>query len=141
MVFIYVIEMSYSGGLGPIAWIYATEIFPNHLRDKGVNLAQAGQQLTTLWVNQAWPVIFNGPVGHNGYWIICGLNVVGLCVVVLFWPETKGVSLEHMNKIFGEVDAAVAGTEKLGGDETVAAVGAAAALEEKKMVSAHVEDV
>jgi hypothetical protein len=23
---------------------------------------------------------------------------------VLFWPETKGISLEHMDRIFGEVD-------------------------------------
>jgi len=25
-------------------------------------------------------------------------------MVFLFWPETKGISLEHMDQIFGEVD-------------------------------------
>lgn len=112
VIFIYVIEMSYSGGLGPTAWIYASELFPTQLRDKGVNIAQSGQQLTTLWVNQTWPVIFDGQIGHNGYWLICGFNAIGLVVVILFWPETKGVSLEHMNRIFGETDAATAGLEK-----------------------------
>ena len=24
--------------------------------------------------------------------------------MVLFWPETKGVSLEHMDKVFGEAN-------------------------------------
>lgn len=27
-----------------------------------------------------------------------------LIVMVLFWPETKGVSLEHMDKVFGEAN-------------------------------------
>lgn len=43
-------------------------------------------------------------VGHDAYYILLGLNFVGLSVVVLFWPETKGIKLEHMDKIFGEVD-------------------------------------
>jgi len=94
---------AYSGALGPCAWIYASEIFPTHLRDKGVNISQAGQQMTTLWINQAWPVMFSN-VGHDAYWILVGINLIGLIVVVLFWPETKGISLEHMDRIFGEVD-------------------------------------
>jgi MFS family permease len=94
-------RQAYSGALGPCAWIYASEIFPTHIRDKGVNISQAGQQITTLWINQAWPVMF-GNVGHNAYWILVGINLIGLIVVLLFWPETKGISLEHMDRIFGE---------------------------------------
>ncbi|KAL1982904.1 hypothetical protein VTN96DRAFT_756 [Rasamsonia emersonii] len=103
VIFIYVIEMAYSGALGPCAWIYASEIFPTQVRDKGVNISQAGQQMTTLWINQAWPVMFDN-VGHDAYWILMAINLVGLAVVLLFWPETKGISLEHMDKLFGEVD-------------------------------------
>jgi hypothetical protein len=32
------------------------------------------------------------------------INLLGLTMVVLFWPETKGISLEHMDIIFGQVD-------------------------------------
>ncbi|OQV11149.1 hypothetical protein CLAIMM_15033 [Cladophialophora immunda] len=103
VVFIYVIMMAYSGAMGPVAWIYASEIFPTHLRDKGVNVSQAGQQITTLWINQAWPVMF-GNVGHNAYWILVGINLIGFIVVFFLWPETKGISLEHMDHLFGEVD-------------------------------------
>lgn len=101
--FIYIIQMSYSGALGPCAWIYACEIFPSDLRDKGVNISQSGQQITSLWISQAWPSMFDN-VGHDAYWILMGINVIGLVVVILFWPETKGVSLEHMDSIFGEAD-------------------------------------
>ena len=63
--------------------------------------------MTTLWINQAWPVMFDN-IGHNAYWILMGINLIGLTVVVLFWPETKGISLEHMDKIFGQVDKVAA---------------------------------
>lgn len=43
-------------------------------------------------------------VGHNAYYILMGINITSLIVVVLFWPETKGISLEHMNRVFGELD-------------------------------------
>lgn len=95
VIFIYVIQMAYAGALGPTAWIYSSEIFPTHLRDKGVNISQAGQQITTLWINQTWPVMFDN-VGHNAYWILVAINALGCAMVFLFWPETKGISLEHM---------------------------------------------
>ncbi|KAE9379867.1 general substrate transporter [Stipitochalara longipes BDJ] len=103
VMFIYIIEMAYSGALGPCAWIYASEIFPSDVRDKGVNISQSGQQMTTLWINQAWPVMFDN-VGHNAYYILVGINLLGLISVVLFWPETKGISLEHMDRLFDGVD-------------------------------------
>ncbi|RDL36404.1 MFS sugar transporter [Venustampulla echinocandica] len=103
VIFIYVIEMAYSGALGPCAWIYASEIFPTNVRDKGINISQAGQQITTLWINQAWPVMFDN-VGHRAYYILVGINLLGLIVVVLFWPETKGISLEKMDVLFEGVD-------------------------------------
>lgn len=59
--------------------------------------------MTTLWINQAWPVMFDN-VGHNAYYILVGINLLGLISVVLFWPETKGISLEHIDRIFDGID-------------------------------------
>lgn len=42
--------------------------------------------------------------GHNAYWILVGINALGFVAVFFLWPETKGVSLEHMDRLFGEVD-------------------------------------
>lgn len=33
--------------------------------------------------------------GHNAYYILMGINILSLTVVVLFWPETKGISLKY----------------------------------------------
>lgn len=76
-----------------------------------MNISQVGQQATTLWINQSWPVMFSN-VGHNAYYILLGINLVGLIIVILFWPETKGVSLEHMDKVFGEIDKVAAYQDK-----------------------------
>ena len=43
-------------------------------------------------------------LGHDAYYILMAINIISLTVIALFWPETKGVSLEHMYHIFGEVD-------------------------------------
>lgn len=37
------------------------------------------------------------------------LNVVAMVSVILILPETKGISLERMDAIFGQVDAVEAG--------------------------------
>jgi len=59
--------------------------------------------MTTLWINQAWPVMFDN-VGHNASYILVGINLLGLISVVLFWPETKGISFEHIDRLFEVVD-------------------------------------
>jgi hypothetical protein len=43
-------------------------------------------------------------VGHNAYYILVGINLLGLIAVILFWPETKGISLEHMDGLFDGID-------------------------------------
>ena len=40
------------------------------------------------------------------------MNVVALISVVFILPETKGISLERMDKIFGQVDAVEGGEQQ-----------------------------
>ena len=55
---------------------------------------------------------FNDEVGGKSYWFLFSLNVVALISVILILPETKGISLERMDKIFGQVDAVEGGEEE-----------------------------
>jgi len=59
-------------------------------------------------LTQPWPD-FNQKVGPKSYWLLFGLNVIALISVIFILPETKGISLERMDKIFGQVDAVEAG--------------------------------
>ena len=64
---------------------------------------KSGQQMTTLWINQVWPDMFDN-VGHNAHYILVGINFFGLASVVLFWNETKEISHEDMDRLFDGFD-------------------------------------
>ena len=101
---IYLIQCSYAGALGALQWVYVGEIFPMNYREKGINLCQGlGQNVTQLWLNQVWPVMFDN-ISHNAYWIMAGFNVIAYVIFYKFYPETKGVPLEQMDEVFGDTN-------------------------------------
>lgn len=61
--------------------------------------------------------------------------------VIFILPETKGISLERMDKLFGEVDAVSAGEEQTSAEKIEAITYSGNAMDDKTMdVSAnHVE--
>jgi hypothetical protein len=36
--------------------------------------------------------------------MVVGINLIGLILLLFRWPETSGISLEHLDRLFGEVD-------------------------------------
>jgi hypothetical protein len=50
-------------------------------------------------------------VGHNADYILVAITLLGLIAVVLFWPETKGISLEHNDRLFDGIDKVEAYSE------------------------------
>ncbi|KAL9622908.1 MAG: hypothetical protein Q9160_002834 [Pyrenula sp. 1 TL-2023] len=104
----FIVGLTYCWSNGPIAPAIASEIFPTHVRDKAFGLSLLGQTACLLALTQPWPK-FNNEVGPKSYWLLFGLNVVALISVILILPETKGISLERMDKLFGQVDAVEAG--------------------------------
>lgn len=104
----FVVGLTYCWSNGPIAPAIATEIFPQHVRDKAFGISALGQTACLLALTQPWPR-FNSEVGPRSYWLLFSLNVVALISVIAILPETKGVSLERMDKMFGEIDAVEAG--------------------------------
>lgn len=102
VVCIYLIQCSCAGALSALQWVIVGEIFPGSYREKCINICQAlGQQVTQLWLNQVWLVMFDA-LSHNAYWVMAGFNVV--CFVLFYWlyPETRGVPLEQIDAVFGE---------------------------------------
>lgn len=67
-----------------------------------------GQTVFLITIGQPWP-LFNETVGGLSYWLLFALNFVAMISVIFILPETKGVSLERMDAIFGEIDAVAAG--------------------------------
>lgn len=130
---LFIVGLTYCWSNGPIAPTIASEIFPQHVRDKAFGISMLGQTSFLIAITQPWPE-FNARVGGLSYWLLFGLNTVALISVVLILPETKGISLEHMDKLFGEVDAVEAGQEVGRMEHSAAGVGAASADEKSDIV-------
>lgn len=97
---IYLFTIFYSPGMGPVPFTYSAEVFPLHVRDIGMSLATI-----TLWgfnfiLSLTWPPLLKAfkPQGAFGYY--AAWNVVGFFLVFFFVPETKGLTLEELDRVF-----------------------------------------
>jgi len=107
----FIVGLTYCWSNGPVTPAIASEIFPQHVRDKAFGLSLLGQTACLLALTQPWPK-FNQQVGPKSYWLLFGLNVAALISVIVILPETKGISLERMDKLFGQLDNVAAGEQE-----------------------------
>ncbi|KAK3079833.1 hypothetical protein LTS18_003788, partial [Coniosporium uncinatum] len=101
MFFVYVIV--YESCLDGTQFVYCGELFPTHLRAKGMNLCVVGITLMNLIWLQVAPVAFE-EIGWKYYlcFIICGS--VAAIIIWFVFPDTWGVPLEEIAAIFGDED-------------------------------------
>ena len=99
MVLIVVAAIScYAMTLGPVTWVLLSEIFPNRVR--GVAMATC---TFALWVGCctltfSFPSL-NASLGSSGtFWIYCAICLLSFCFFLFRLPETKGKSLEQLER-------------------------------------------
>jgi SP family arabinose:H+ symporter-like MFS transporter len=84
-------------GQGSVIWVYIAEIFPNVVRAKGQSLGSFSHWFMNAIISGSFPVIAAASGGYP--FVFFSAMMVLQFFVVLFWfPETKGVSLEEMQK-------------------------------------------
>ncbi|KAJ3896911.1 hypothetical protein GG344DRAFT_35675 [Lentinula edodes] len=101
---------------GPIPWLYPPEIMPLTVRAKGVSLSTATNWAFNFLVGEITPylqeVITWKLYIMHAFFCCCtpdhSFENAEKSIVFLVYPETKGVTLEDMDAVFGE-----AGTSKL----------------------------
>jgi SP family xylose:H+ symportor-like MFS transporter len=91
---------------GPVTWVLLSEIFPNQIRGKAMAVAVAAQWIANYLVSWSFPILNNNPylVKHFShgfaYWVYGVMSVLAALFVWRFVPETKGRSLEQMEKLW-----------------------------------------
>ena len=101
--FIFSVSAIFSCSFGPISWVYASEIMPLSIRGKGSAFATGiGNWLvSTVW-SQVSPIALDH-IGWKFYFIFVAWNLfVTLPAVFFLWKETKQLSLEEIDLLFGE---------------------------------------
>ncbi|KAL6246340.1 hypothetical protein RBB50_006576 [Rhinocladiella similis] len=97
--FIYI----YGCGVDVAGIVFFGEIYPNHLRAKGLAITMAGLCLSSLVYLQVAPTAFSN-IGWKYYLVFISVCAVGLVWISWTLPETKGVPLEEVAAIFGDQD-------------------------------------
>ncbi|KAI1309172.1 general substrate transporter [Xylaria venustula] len=99
VVFVFVYSLGYSMGFGPASWVYGAEIFPTAVRARGLNFSASGSSIGSIVAAQVWPVGIE-TIGSKIYFFFMAINFACIPIILLFYPETKGVSLEDMDILF-----------------------------------------
>ncbi|KAH0970452.1 hypothetical protein GBA52_022608 [Prunus armeniaca] len=90
----------FSIGLGPITWVYSSEIFPMRLRAQGSSLAIGVNRLVSGLVAMTFLSISREITFGGMFFALAGIMVVGTVFFYFFLPETKGKSLEEIGVLF-----------------------------------------
>ncbi|KAL1412168.1 hypothetical protein Q8F55_003177 [Vanrija albida] len=99
--FIYIFAMFYSVGEGPVPFAYSAEVFPITHREVGMGWAVATCFFWASVLAMTWPPMKHamGPTG--AFCFYAGLNMVAFVLIFFFLPETKQLTLEELDYVFG----------------------------------------
>ena len=85
---------------GAVIWVYIGEVFPNRVRAKGQSVGSSSHWIMNAIVSLVFPIIA-GPSGAYPFVFFSAMMVVQFFVVLFFFPETKGVSLDALQHHLG----------------------------------------
>jgi MFS transporter, SP family, arabinose:H+ symporter len=82
---------------GAVIWVYLSEVFPTRVRAKGQSLGAFTHWIMNALIAWTFPTIA-GISGSVPFFFFAAMMIVQFFVVLLMYPETKGVSLEEMQR-------------------------------------------
>ncbi|KAK6538409.1 hypothetical protein TWF694_011285 [Orbilia ellipsospora] len=116
--------------LGIISWVYPAEIFPVEVRALGNALTTFTNWTLNLIFAQFSPTALTN-IGFRYFYVFFVFNVIAVVSYILFYPETKGKTLEQMDELFGD---------QLVPHALVDPEGAKIAMEKDPAIVQHIED-
>ncbi len=92
--------------MGPVVWVVLSEIFPTRIRGRAMAIATLALWAANYIVSQTFPVINEHPwlvstFQHAfPFWLYAFFCLVTIVFVLLYVPETKGKTLEEIEKLW-----------------------------------------
>lgn len=96
---------SFAFSQGAVIWVYISEIFPTEVRSRGQGLGASTHWFMDAAIATAFPLLAAYSKGLPFIFFAIAM-VVQFFVVLRFFPETKGVALEDMERSLGLKKAA-----------------------------------
>jgi MFS transporter, SP family, arabinose:H+ symporter len=96
--FIIITPAFFAFGLGPTVWVVLSEIFPNKIRGAAMSVATFSLWVACYLLTLTFPILVEWLNAANTFWIYAAICIVGFLVILKYLPETKGISLEQLEK-------------------------------------------
>jgi hypothetical protein len=81
---------------------FSPQIFPTYIRAKGINICASAGAIGSIVVGQFFPVGIQN-IGSKTYFIFFAINAASMIIMIIWYPETKGKTLEEMDGLFGKL--------------------------------------
>ncbi len=88
----------YGMSLAPVTWVLISEIFPNRIRGTAISVAVSSLWIACFLLTYTFPLLERGIGTGNTFWIYAGICAAGFIFVRAFVQETKGKSLEDIER-------------------------------------------
>lgn len=94
LVFLFFMQMC----IGPVYWLLMSEIFPNHARGLMNGIAVGVFWIFNAIVALMFPILLS-VMGGMTFFLFAVINIGSIVFCTLWLPETKGLSLEEIEKL------------------------------------------
>ncbi len=84
--------------LGPIVWVVIAEIFPTRIRGRAMAIATVALWLADFAVSLTFPIIADKLHESFAFWLYAGMCLINMIFIWAVLPETKGKSLEEIER-------------------------------------------
>jgi SP family arabinose:H+ symporter-like MFS transporter len=84
----------FAASTGIVTWVIIAEIFPTRMRGRAMSIAIVALWAACYLVSQSFPVLLENVGAAATFFTYAFMNVLTICFVWYFVPETKGRSLE-----------------------------------------------
>jgi MFS family permease len=99
--FVYVYDVFFSFSWAPIGWVLPSEIFNLATRSTAVSITTSTTWMSNFIIGVVSPMMLE-KIPHGGtYFFFAGFAVLGFLSTYFFLPETRRVTLEEMDGIWG----------------------------------------
>lgn len=92
---------TFSIGMGPITWVYSSEIFPLRLRAQGTSIGVAMNRVCSGVISMTFISLYEAITIGGAFFLFMGVAVIGWLFFYALLPETQGKTLEEMQQLFG----------------------------------------
>ncbi|MEA1878206.1 MAG: sugar porter family MFS transporter [Bacteroidota bacterium] len=89
---------SFAFSYGPITWVIISEIFPTRIRGLAVSIGSFSLMLTGFFITLTNPVLIESVKPSGTFFLYAVLTMPAIWFIWKFVPETKGKTLEEIEK-------------------------------------------